>query len=129
MYQQLKIPVSFYREGTVVDINYPFEEIAGSKLRPAIIMDYTEKQTRVILLKVTSQGIRTAYDYELKNPAEAGLNKTKTGSSVIRTNHILDIPGDMSCIKRGDLNREDWEEIQCRYEIAVARNDIEYVML
>ncbi|HHX12215.1 MAG TPA: type II toxin-antitoxin system PemK/MazF family toxin [Clostridiales bacterium] len=119
------MPIGFYREGTVIEIDYPFEDGTGIKKRPAVIVDFNETVTRVILLKITSHIPRTPYDYQLQHPNEAGLNKSKTGVSVVRTNHVLTVIGNTACIKLGDLSRVDWINVNLRYNNALINNALE----
>ena len=72
----------------------------NQKKRPAIVVDFNEKSTRVIILKVTTQGIRTEYDYPLLNAEMANLKQ----GSVVRCNHTLTLDNSFKCEKHGSLS-------------------------
>ncbi len=84
--QKIQIPIGMFSKGSVIYIDFPYEDSQSkSKKRPAIVVDFNEKSTRVIILKVTTQGIRTEYDYPLLNAEMANLKQ----GSVVRCNHTL----------------------------------------
>lgn len=112
----MRLPVSMYIQGTVIDIEFPFQgESQKNKRRPAVVTDFDDTHTMVILLKVTSHEPRTDYDYVLFDAEMAGL---KDGS-VIRCNHILTVNNDLLCDKRGNLSRRDFIRVLALYQTAL----------
>ena len=83
-------------------------------------MDFNEKSTRVIILKVTTQGIRTEYDYPLLNAEMANLKQ----GSVVRCNHTLTLDNSFKCEKHGSLSRQDAMAVQLLYTKAVYDNAV-----
>ena len=70
----MRIPVSMYIQGTVIDIEFPFQgDSQKTKRRPAVVTDFDDMHTTVILLKVTSHEQRSDYDYFLRDSGMAGL--------------------------------------------------------
>lgn len=119
--QKIKMPIELFNTGSVIDIDFPFEDDSNkSKKRPAIVIDYNNSATRVILLKVTTHQPRTIYDYLLQNPALANLSN----KSVVRCNHICTLSNGFKCEKRGDLSRQDCMTVQLLYNQAVIANEI-----
>lgn len=112
----MRIPVSMYIQGTVIDIEFPFQgDSQKTKRRPAVVTDFDDMHTTVILLKVTSHEPRTDYDYLLLDAGMAGLKE----GSVIRCNHILTVNNDLLCDKRGDLSRRDFIRVLALYQTAL----------
>lgn len=64
---------------------------------------------------MTSQGIRTDYDYMLSEPMIADL---KDGS-VVRCNHIMTVPNDFKCELHGILSRKDAMAVEYLYNQAL----------
>lgn len=105
--------------GVYIDFAYD-DDPDKSKKRPAIVIDYNENSTRVIVLKVTTQGVRSKYDYPLVNPDMANLK----GNSVVRCNHTLTLPNGYKCEKHGDLSRQDALAVEYLYNQAIYDNEI-----
>lgn len=108
----MSYPISTFPKGAVVYIDYPYEDAPGkSKRRPAIITDFKNNKTRVVLLKVTSHSPRTIFDYTLKNPKVANL---KDGS-VVRCDKIVTVPNTKQCKLHGYLSRADLMAVEMLY--------------
>lgn len=117
----MKLPVSAYTNGAVVNIDFPFrEDSSRSKYRPAVVIGFDENCTFVVLLQVTSHSPRTSFDYIIQDYDMAGLNE----GSVIRCNNVYKINNSALCTKRGDLSRRDLIRISLLYEQAVKSNNI-----
>ena len=115
---KLQIPVGVYGIGDVIYIQFKFDDSTKSKPRPAIIIDYDETQTRVIVLKVTTKQVRTMFDYPVQNPEQANLKE----GSVVRCNHILTLPNEFKCKHHGRLARQDELAIRLLYNQALQAN-------
>ena len=119
--QKIQIPIGMFSKGPVIYIDFPYEDSQSkSKKRPAIVVDFNEKSTRVIILKVTTQGIRTEYDYPLLNAEMANLKQ----GSVVRCNHTLTLDNSFKCEKHGSLSRQDAMAVQLLYTKAVYDNAV-----
>lgn len=54
MKQKIKIPISILGAGSVIYIDYPYEDKNEQKRRPAVVLSYENGKTKVVLLKVSS---------------------------------------------------------------------------
>lgn len=70
------------------------------------------------MLKVTTKGIRTQYDYELTDYNIANLKQ----GSVIRCDHVLTLSNTFQCEKHGQLSRRDNMAVVYLYNQAVLNN-------
>lgn len=119
--QKIQIPIGMFNKGAVIYIDFKYEEDSDkSKKRPAIVVDFNENSTRVIVLKVTTQGIRTEYDYPLVDAEMANLKQ----GSIVRCNHTLTLDNNYTCEKYGNLSRQDALAVQILYTKAVYDNAI-----
>lgn len=119
MMQKIQMPIGMFNKGSVIYIDFTYDDNNSKvKKRPAIVIDYDQNSTRVIVLKVTTQGTRTQYDYQLKNPKMANLKE----SSVVRCNHTLTLANGFKCEKHGDLSRQDALAVELLYNQAVYNN-------
>ena len=95
---KIQMPIELFNKGSVIYIDFTFDDNSEkSKKRPAIVIDFNADSTRVIVLKVTTQGTRTKYDYPLVNPSMANLKS----DSVVRCNHTLTLPNGYKCERHG----------------------------
>lgn len=123
---QIKMPISFLRAGAVVYINYPFEDKEKSKPRPAVILSYANGKTKVVMLKVSSQGkyinvAKYPYAYKIKDTKNAGLDK----DSYVLTNKELLVLDSVSCVCKGQLSTQDLKMVNTLHNKAVMdRNNI-----
>lgn len=118
---KILMPIELFSKGSVIFINFTYDDNPEkSKERPAIVTDYNEEETRVVLLKVTSKEPRTKYDYVLYNPEIADLKE----GSVVRCNHILTVPNHYKCSKHGVLSRKDLMAVEILYNQAIIDNSI-----
>lgn len=118
---KMQFPIELFSAGTVIYIDFPFEEDkTKTKNRPAVIVDFDDDETKVILLKVTSQDRNGAYDVPLEEPEFASL---KSGS-VVRCDHVLRVPNGYKCEKSGDLSRKDLLVVTAVYRMAISNNAV-----
>lgn len=121
MQQKLKIPIGMFNKGTVIYIDFIYDDDKNkSKKRPAIVIDYNQNITQVIMLKVTTKGVRTQYDYTLANPEMANLRQ----GSVVRCNHIISLDNRLQCEMHGNLSRQDISSVEILYRKAIYDNAI-----
>ena len=119
----MKQPVKDYIVGTVVNVEFPFQETEGTKLRPAVVISFNKLYTRVVLLQVTSQSPRTKYDYTVKDYKETGFTKNP---SVVRCNVVLTVPNSTELQKKGVLSRRDLLAVTILYQKAVEEKKLNY---
>ncbi len=118
---KLQLPIGVFNKGAVIYIDYTFDDDnVKHKRRPAIVIDFDDNNTRVIVLKVTTHAPRTIYDYTLSDPNIANL---KSGS-VVRCNNIMTIPNQFTCEKHGDLSRRDEIVVESLYNRALSDNQM-----
>lgn len=118
----MELPIGILSKGAVIWIDFVYEgDPSKSKRRPAIVIDFDQESTRVVVLKVTSKGIRTSYDYQLVNPEIVGL---KNGS-VVRCNHIMTVPNNFKCNSNGNLSRRDGMAVEYLYRQAIMNSELE----
>lgn len=117
--QKLEIPLTILEKGTVIEINFPFEEKEGYKKRPAVIIEKNDKIAVVLALKVTSVKKDYCYAVEISDLKSAGLSK----SSWVLTDKELSINIKENNVKvLGHLSENDNEHVFTTYEIATLNN-------
>lgn len=58
--QKIQIPIGMLTKGSVINVEFPFDDDNNkSKGRPAIVIDFNQNNTRVIILKVTTHQARS----------------------------------------------------------------------
>ena len=74
-----------YKSGEVVELMFPFQEVTGKKIRPALVIkDYGET---IAVLKITSKHKGRAWDIELPKDAFNGL----TVDSVVQADSYIEL--------------------------------------
>ena len=91
-----------YRLGDVVLLEYPYTDLVGVKLRPAIVILDTN-DSDVIVVRVTSQHWESEYDIEIADWEFAGLLKP----SIIRVHKIATLETRLVRRQLGRLNQKD----------------------
>ena len=67
--------MSNYSRGEVVLVRYPFSDLSGSKIRPAVVVNAPHTSKDVFILPLTSKtGALLAGEFILKDWSQAGLN-------------------------------------------------------
>lgn len=118
---KVQLPIGIFNKGAVIFVDYTFDDDNSKhKRRPAVVIDFDENSTRVIVLKVTTHNARTAYDYTLVDPVVAKLKQ----GSVVRCNNIMTIPNNFTCEKHGDLSRRDEIGVELLYYKAISNGDM-----
>ncbi len=120
----MKLPVSTYVNGSVVDVEYPFREGDGrTKLRPAIVMSYDSEMTYVALLQVTTHAPRSKYDYTIKEYSGTGLPHDP---SVVRCDCVYVIPNTELLQRKGVLSRDDLNAVTYLFKQAISEKKVQY---
>ena len=89
-----------YRAGDIVELMFPFQEVKGKKIRPALVVkDYGKT---LAVLKITSQHKGRKWDIEIPKDDFNGLAK----NSVIQADSYIELDKTELCqvIPRGAIN-------------------------
>lgn len=85
--------MSSYSRGEVVLVRYPFSDLSGSKIRPAVIVNVPHTSKDVFILPLTSKTTSLlAGEFVLKDWRQAGLNvetAVKRGLYTVQQNLIV----------------------------------------
>lgn len=101
---KMQLPVEIYDLGTIVEVDFPYEEDNRVKHRPAVVMNYDDNETCVALLKVTSKEPTSPYDYKI---TDYQLSKLPKNPSYVKCNCTYMIPNSTCLQKMGNLSRKD----------------------
>lgn len=119
------IPVEFFNEGSVVEIEYPYEDCSKRKLRPAVVIEMSENKITIVMLKITS---KEQYDDIKKYPYAVKIQDTDlaglTKNSWVLTNKELVVNGKNKLYLRGHLSDVDLETVKIVHEAAKVNNCI-----
>ena len=92
----------------VVLVRYPFSDLSGSKIRPAVIVNAPHISKDVFILPLTSKTQSLlAGEFVLKDWSQAGLNvetAVKRGVYTVRENLIVQRVGRLSAADLKDLD-------------------------
>lgn len=117
----IQFPLNIFMPGEVVRIKFPFEDDPKKyKERSAIIVDTSKDKVKIMLLKVTTHAPRNMYDYALRDHTVAKLR----AGSVVRCNHVIELPGAYKCNSIGHLSINDFNYISALYMNAIRHGDI-----
>lgn len=96
-----------YKRGTVVLIPFPFSDLSGNKVRPAVIISKITKSSDVIVLFITSQDkINLPHTITLSPTNENGLKvKSKVICSKIATLEAKTALGELGILDSVTLSR------------------------
>lgn len=92
--------MSNYSRGEVVLVRYPFSDLSGSKIRPAVIINAPHTSKDVFILPLTSKtkSLLTG-EFALKDWSKAGLNietAVKRGIYTVHQNLVAQRVGKLS---------------------------------
>ena len=100
--------MSNYSRGEVVLVRYPFSDLSGSKIRPAVIVNSPHTSKDAFILPLTSKTRSLlAGEFILKDWSQAGLNvetAVKRGIYTVHQNLIAQRVGKLSDSDLKDLN-------------------------
>ncbi len=100
--------MSNYSRGEVVLVRYPFSNLSGSKIRPAVIVNAPHISKDVLILPLTSKTKSLlAGEFVLKDWSQAGLNvetAVKRGIYTVHQNLIAQRVGKLSDSDLKDLD-------------------------
>lgn len=123
MEQKIKIPISILGAGSVIYIDYPYEDKNEHKRRPAVVLSYENGKTKVVLLKISSvekyeDSNKYPYAYKIKDLQQSGLSKT---SYVLADKELL-VPDNTQCEGMGRLSLGDLKAVNALHNLAVLAN-------
>lgn len=111
----MKLPLELYDKGTILWVNFPYEDSDELKRRPAVVINTKENEIMVMLLKITSHKVRNiAYDYKIQVLDNTGLSE----ASVVRCNKVYFLTNKDSYEYCGYLSDKDLEEVLVRFNKA-----------
>ena len=100
--------MSNYSRGEVVLVRYPFSDLSGSKIRPAVIVNAPHTSKDVFILPLTSKTKSLLMgEFVLKDWSQAGLNvetAAKRGIYTVHQNLIVRKVGKLSDSDAKDLD-------------------------
>jgi mRNA-degrading endonuclease toxin of MazEF toxin-antitoxin module len=100
--------MSNYSRGEVILVRYPFSDLSGSKIRPAVIVNAPHPSKDVFILPLTSKTTSLlAGEFILKDWSQAGLNvetAVKRGVYTVHQNLIAHRVGKLSDSDAKELN-------------------------
>jgi len=100
--------MSNYSRGEVILVRYPFSDLSGSKIRPAVIVNAPHVSNDVFILPLTSRTTSLlAGEFVLKDWSQAGLNvetAVKRGVYTVHQNLIVKRVGQLSASDLKDLD-------------------------
>jgi len=100
--------MSNYSRGEVVLVRYPFSDLSGSKIRPAVIVNAPHTSKDVFILPLTSRTtLLLAGEFVLKDWSQAGLNvetAVKRGIYTVHENLVAQRVGKLSDSDLKDLD-------------------------
>ena len=100
--------MSNYSRSEVVLVRYPFSDLSGSKVRPAVIVSAPHSSRDVFILPLTSKTTSLlAGEFVLADWSKAGLNvetAIKRGIYTVDQNLVAQRLGKLSDSDLGDLN-------------------------
>jgi len=99
--------VDTYLPGDVVLLAFPFADTSGTKRRPALVLIDVGDQD-VVVARVTSQPLSTAFDVSLDDWEEAGL----VLPSVVRVHKVATLEKTLVERPLGALTPGDWERVR-----------------
>src|SRR6476646_6903636 len=99
-------------KGDIILINFPFTDLSGSKLRPAIILAETTLDLTVCFITTQFQW-QESTDIELKASKENGLKL----SSLRRTNKIATIDRKLAIGLLGKLDQSELSELNNKLKL------------
>jgi mRNA-degrading endonuclease toxin of MazEF toxin-antitoxin module len=120
MQQKIKIPISILGAGSVIEIDYPYEDKHKMKRRPAVVISYENGKTKVVLLKISSvekysDAKKYPYAYKIRDLTQSGLPKP----SYVLTDKELLVPDHTKCEGIGRLSQYDLKMVHVLHNKAV----------
>ena len=100
-----------YQSGEVLLLSFPFADATGARRRPALVLLDTG-DADIVVVRVTSQIVRTVFDVELVEWQQAGLLLP----SVVRTHKMATLEKRLVERRLGTLTSNDWAQVCARIQ-------------
>ena len=95
-------------KGRIVLVNFPFTDLSGYKLRPAVVLSSLKKGEDCLLAFISSAGIaKSEFDISLKPSAKNGLKI----NSVIKIDKIATLAKNIIIGELGVLEKEYLDQV------------------
>lgn len=98
-----------YSRGDVILVRYPFSDLSGSKVRPAVIVNDKHESSDLIIVPLTSRTTALkSGEFVLGSHQQAGLNvptAAKRGVHTIEDRLLLKHVGKLATVDLGELDR------------------------
>jgi mRNA interferase MazF len=97
-----------YSKGDVVLVRYPFSDLSGNKVRPAVVVNAAHESADLVFIPLTSRiaGLRTG-EFVLSDHRGAGLNvptAAKRGFHTLEERFVLQHVGRIAQVDREQLD-------------------------
>jgi mRNA interferase MazF len=110
-----------YQFGEVVLLEYPYTDLVGVKMRPAVVLKDTNDGD--FIARATSQSKQTEFDVLIEEWEKAGLLKP----SIIRVHKLNSLEIKLVKRKMGNLTAKDQNSLsQCLKKLFYDPNEIPY---
>ena len=100
-----------YQSGEVLLLLFPFADAVGARRRPVLVLLDTG-DADIVVARVTSQTVRTAFDVELVEWQQAGLLLP----SVVRVHKVAALEKRLVERRLGTLTSNDWAQVRARLQ-------------
>jgi mRNA interferase MazF len=104
--------MSNYSRGEVVLVLYPFSDLSGFKVRPAVVVSAPHTSRDLLIVPLTSRTISLlAGEFVLTDWKQAGLNvetAAKRGIYTVQSNLVVQSVGRLSNADLNELNAALW---------------------
>ncbi len=100
-----------YRPGEILLLAFPFTDATEVKRRPALVL-LDSGDEDIVVARITSQVVQTAYDVEVTGWQEAGLLLP----SVARLHKIATVEKRLVDRRLGTLRLDDWAKVREKVE-------------
>ncbi|MCK4397863.1 MAG: type II toxin-antitoxin system PemK/MazF family toxin [Methanophagales archaeon] len=96
-----------YHPGEIVLVSFPFAGTEGAKWRPALVL-IDMGDADIVVARVTSQIVRTAFDVEIGDWQQAGLLLP----SAVRVHKLATLEKRLVVRRLGTLTTTDWTQMR-----------------
>lgn len=98
-----------YKKGTIILTPFPFTDLSGSKVRPALIISNGKIGSHIVILFITSQNkLKDPYSVTVKPSKENGVKApSKILCSKIATLENKVALGEIGSLSKSDLKKVD----------------------
>ena len=105
-----------YKKGSVVLVPFPFTDLSGQKVRPAIILAHPNKSDDVIVVFISSRNIKKKFSFDIiltKTDKAFDATGLKV-NSVIKLNKIATLDKKIILGELGCLSADMYKKVQTK---------------